>query len=281
MTHSATVRIEAALSSSGFPASYFTNDPTYSRDDSPTSFDFNLLEKARNGSTENEKGGPMLIQPYTLDLNKYSAHSLTFGTTPAVTTLPPPGVASPAITIAMDDGSVKVVPKTSIKSDSNGPKSDVFARDRETSWIQPPPEAYLQAPHKETRSRKETPSLMTQATGTSTNSYSQAVITFARKNPFASATARTLMMNTMSSRNTPSPEETGSPRGVRPTIDTGIGVTINTVPQRRPTLVRTVNGAQKMTGFVASTSWETTGGTGQDMPPQANFPPQPDSYGRI
>lgn len=263
------------MSSSGFPASYFTNDPTYSRDGSPTSFDFSLsdVKKARNGPVDNEKAGSMYVRPYTMESNEYSIHTLSFETstngskTPGLTTLPPPGDTSVAIIKALKKGKVTPTPKGGAKSEprtgNDGPKSTIFTRDREKSWIQPPPEAYLQAPPNETRSRKETPSLLTQATGTSTNSYTQAVITFARKSPFVSATPRTLHMNTMSSKDASSPGKPVTLREARPSTDSRTGVSISMVPQRRPNLVTTVNNAQGMTQFVAPADWETTGGTSQ------------------
>ena len=286
------MRVEAALSSSGFPASYFTNDPTYSREGSPTSFNFSLLDvnKVRNAPVDNEKAGSM-IRPYTMESNEYSVHTLSFETssngskTPGVTTLPPPGDTSVAIIKALKKDGVMPMPKGSVKSESrtgrDGPKSTIFTRDREDSWIQPPPVAYLQAPPNETRSRKETPSLLTQATGTSTHSYSQAVITVARKSPFVSATPRTLLMNTMSSKDASSPGKNPTLREARTSTDSMAGVNISMVPQRRPNLVTTVNNTLGMTQFVAPADWETTGGTGQDMPAWVNFPPQPDNHGMI
>jgi len=279
------------LSSSGFPGSYFANDLTYSRDGSPTSFHFSLLDvnKAQNGSDDNEKGS--IIRPYTMESNGYSIHTLSFETLtngskiPAVTAPPFPGDTSTAIIRASKKDDAKAMPNGKVKSesrtDSDRQKTTIFTRDKEKSWIQPPPDAYLQAPYNDTRSRKETPSLMTQATGTSTNSYAHAVITHARKSPFVSATPRTLLMNTMSSKDTSSPGKPVTPREPRPSTDSRAGVTISTVQQRRPTLVTTVNNTQGMTQFVAPTDWETTGGVGQDVPARVNFPPQPDSLGRI
>lgn len=280
------------MSSSGFPASYFTNDPTHPRDGSPMSFDFNLLdtEKMRKGS-EDEKEGPMHIRPYTLDSSGYSMRSLTFETStngskiPVMTSLPPPGTTSATIIQTLKIGSAKIIPKANSKpespTDSDSPKSTIFARDKKNSWIQPPPEAYLQAPYKETRLRKDTPSLMTQATGTSTGSYSQAVITFARKNPFASATAKTLLMDTISSKNTPSPGEIVYPREDRPSTDSGNKANINMGLQQRPILVRTVDGTREITQFPALASWEVNGDAGRDVPSRANSASQPDNRGRI
>lgn len=265
------MRVEADLSSSGFPGSFFTNDPTYVRDGSPAPFDFAFLdiEKARKGSTESDEDGPMQIRPYTADSSKPSIHTLTFDTstncskTPIVTKPPPAGVTGAAIIRALNKGGEKALSTIKVNSesrlmshiprmDSDGPKSTIFTRETKRSWIQPPPEAYLQAPSKETRSRKETPSLNTQATGTSMNSYSQAVITLARKDPVVSATARTMLMNTVPSRRTPSPVDANILREDRPTFDSGTSASIDTAQQQRPTLVRTVN-----------------------------VPPRPDSYGRI
>ena len=204
--------------------------------------------------------------------------------TPVITALPSRGTTSATIIRTLKKGSAKVIPKTDAKPkspiDSDGPKSTIFIPDKRNSWIQPPPEVHLQAPYKDPRLRKETPSLMTQATGTSTNSYSP-VITYARKNPFVSATAKTLMMNTMSSKNTPSPREKVFSHGARPGIDSGPKVSINMAPQRMPTLVRATNGTQGVTQFVAPASWETVGEAGQDLPSGVNFSPRLDSGGRI
>jgi len=261
------VRVEADLSSSGFPGSFFTNDAPYARDGSPTSFDFVLLdvEKARKGSKLNEKEGPMHIQPYALESSDYSSHSLSFETrtddykTPVIATFPPPGTTSAAtIRTSLNKGNVKIIPTVDIKpasrpasylscTDSDA-KSATFARDKETAQIQPPPEAHLQAPYKETRSRKDTPSLMTQATGTSTTSYSHAVITFASKNPVVSAAPKTMLMNTMSSRYISS-EGTVLPREDRLTTVSGTNASIKRASQ--------------------------------DAPSRVNFPLQLDSHGRI
>ena len=175
------------------------------------SFNFSLLdaEKARKGSTRDDKEGPMHIRPYTLDSSEYSVHTLSFEIsknspkTPVQAAFHPPSATSAAIIQTLNKGSERhsTTMKTSYVSHTDGdrPKSSILTREKERSGIQPPPEA-LQAPYKETHSRKETPSLMTQATGTSTNSSTQAVITFARKDPVATATARTLLTSTMSSR---------------------------------------------------------------------------------
>lgn len=281
------------MSSSGFPASYFTNDPTHSRGGSPTSFNFSLLDanKARNRPIDSEKAGSMYIRPYTMESNEYSIHTLSFETSTngsknsGVTGLPPPGDTSVAIIKALKKGGVMPMPKESVKSEprtgSDGPKNTILTRNWEKSWVQPPPEAYLQAPPNETRSRKETPSLLTQATGTSTNSYSHAVITFAKKSPFVSATPKTLLMNTISSKDASSPGKPVTLREARPSTDSRTGVSISMVPQRRPNLVTTVNNTQGMTQFVAPADWETTRGFDQDVPARVDFIPQPDSHGRI
>lgn len=288
------MRVEADLSSSGFPGSFFTNDPTYVRGGSPAPSDFNFLdiEKTRKGSTESDEGGPMQIRPYTADSNKPSVHTLTFETstndskTPIKTALPPVGATSAAIIRAFNKGGEKALSTIKVNSDSrimsyasringDGPKSTIFTRETKRSWIQPPPEAYVQAPSKETRPRKETPSLITQATATTMNSYSQAVITLARKDPVVSATARTMRMSTMSSKRTPTPVDAVTLHQDRPSFDSGTGASINMVPQRKPTLVRTVNGTQRTIQFAASVSRETIGGAGRDIHPR------PDSFGRI
>ena len=268
LTMSVIVRVEADLSSSGFPGSFFTNDPTYVRNGSPTSFDVSFLdaEKARKGSTEDDKGGLMHIRPYTPDSSKYPVHSLPFEIsagdlkTPVTTAFPPPGVTNAGIarapnkdrenhspTLMVDSGSRPVSYISLTKTDD--PKSAVFTRDKKKSWIQPPPEAHIQVPHKETRSRKETPSLITQATCASTNSFSQAVITFAMKSPVLSATARTMVMNT--------------------------------IPEQRPGPAKDVCDTQQTTQSAASAIRETVDGTGQDVPSKANLPSQPDNCGRI
>jgi hypothetical protein len=71
-----------------------------------------------------------------------------------------------------------------------------------------------------------------------------------------------------------------TPREDRPSTDSGTKLTINMVPQQRPTLVRTVNGTERMTQIIASASWETAGGAGQDVPSRVNLPPQSDNHGR-
>jgi len=256
------------LSSSGFPGSFFTNDPTYVRNGSPTSFDVSFLdaEKARKGSTEDDKGCLMHIRPYTPDSSKYPVHSLPFETSASdpkisvMTTFPPPGVTSAAIVQTSNKDRENHLPTVTVDSRSrpvsyisltntDGPKSAIFTRDKKKSWIQPPPEAHLQPPHKETRSRKETPSLVTQATCASTNSFSQAVITFAMKSPVVSATARTMATNT--------------------------------IPEQRPAPAKDVGDTQQTTQSTASAIRETVDGTGQDVPSKANLPSQPDNCGRI
>ena len=243
------MRVEADLSSSGFPGSFFTNDPTYARSGSPTSFDVSFLdaEKARKGSTEDDKGGLMHIRPYTPDSSKYPVHSLPFETsasdpkTPVTTAFPPPGVTNASIVQASNEDRGNHLPTVTVDSGSrpvsyisltntDGSKSAIFTRDKKKSWIQPPPEAHIQAPHKETRSRKETPSMVTQATCASTNSFSQAVITFAMKSPVVSATARTMIT---------------SP-----------------IPEQRPALARDVGDTQRTTQPTASAIEETVDGTG-------------------
>ena len=273
------MRVEADLSSSGFPSSFFTNDPTYARSDSPTSFDLGLLdtEKARKGSTEKDNEGPMDIRQYTLDSTRYSVHSLSFETsanglkTPAMAATRPRSATSAVTVRTLNKGSEKPLPKVVVDSesrpvsyvshtDTNGPKSTTlsttFTRDKERSRIQTPPEVHLQTPHKETRSRKETPSMTTQATCVSTNSYSQAVITFAMKNPVVSATARTVTTSATPSRRTSSPVDTIIPHEDRPSIEI--------MPQQKPTLVRDVNGTQQTTQSAASATRETADGTGQN-----------------
>jgi hypothetical protein len=287
------VRVEAALSLSGFPGSYFADDAARAHDGSRESLDFDFFdrEKGRKGSMESEKEGPMHIRPYTLDSSEYSIHSLAFEMPTKGSKTPPPGATSAAIMRILNKDSVKPLPKVVAKSESrpvsyvsstnnHGRKSTIITRDKKSSLIQPPPDAYLQAPYKEIRSRKETPSLMTQATGTSTNSYSHAVISIARMNPIVSAPARTLMMNTMSSKHTPSPGGTGTPREDCPGVGSGTKFNVDTVSQRKPTIVKTIKGAHGTPQSAASASWETDGRAGQDAPPRVN-PPQPDSYGRI
>lgn len=219
------LRVEADLSSSGFPASFFTNDPTEKgRSDSPVSFDFDLLdaEKARKGSMDSRFDGPVDIRPYTLESNKYSAHSLSFETSkrvpesPIMVALPPTRGAGAAIVQAINKGVDKALPPM-----KTNPGSRPTTADKDKAWIQPPPEAYLRDPYKETRSRKETPSLLTQATGISTNSCSRVVVTFARKDPVVRATARAIETGTMYSGRSPSPVDSVIPHEDRPIVDLG------------------------------------------------------------
>ena len=80
------------------------------------------------------------------------------------------------------------------------------------------------------------------------------------KNPVVSATARTVVTNTVPSRRTPSPVDTVIPHEDRPSIEV--------VPQQRPALVRDVNDAQRAQS-AASATRETVDGTGQGQPPFA------------
>lgn len=269
-----TVMVEADLSSSGFPGSFFTNDPTHIPSGSPVSFTFNFLdaEKARKGSTDSEEG-PIHIRPYTLESTEYSIRTLSFepstdgSKTSGMTTFPPPGVTNTKVVQTLDKGGEKPLPTVKVDSgsrpvsyvsrtDRSGPESTILTPDKKMSWIQPPPEAHLQASHKETRSRKDTPSTATQATDTSTNSYSQAVITVAMKNRVMSATARTMLTDTIPSRRTPSPVDAVIPHEDRPSIDIETGINIKTVTRRRPTFVGTIGGPSK-------------------------YPPQADNHGKI
>lgn len=218
-----TVRVEDDLGTSGFPGSFFSNDPAEKgRSDSPVSFDFHLLdaEKARKGSMDSKFSGPMDIRPYTLGSSKYSARAISFETSkhvpesPIMVALPPTRGASAAIIQALNKGVDKALPP--IKTN---PGSRPTTADNDKAWIQPPPEVYLQDPYKGTRSRKETPSLLTQATGISASSCSQAVVTLARKDPVISATARTIATGTMSSGRSPSPVDSVMPHEDRPSVD--------------------------------------------------------------
>jgi len=207
--------VESDLSSSGFPASFFTNDPAeQDPNDSPTSFDFKLLdpEKARKGSIYSQDSNSVETRLYTLESSKYSAHSISFDTsrnaskTPVMVALPTTRSASAAIIKALKKG-------------NDAPKN-VTPRDKELPLIQPP-EAHLRTPRKGTRSRKETSSLSTQATGVSTNSSSHAIITFARKDPVLSANARTIATSTIYSKRAPSPVDTVMPHENNPSVDLG------------------------------------------------------------
>lgn len=227
------------MSSSGFPASSFTDDTASPPGGSPATFDFGLIdtEKARNGSME--KGdSPVDIRPYPLESSKYSAHTLPLETlrnasrTPLMTALPTAREASTAIIRALNRGVEKALPATKAElefappshvspTDNDCPKYSPSTNDKEWPPIPPPPEAYLQVPYKETRVRKETPSLWTQATGVSTMSSSQAVVTLAKKDTVVSATARTVVMNTPSPTRTPSPVDRVMPHESHPSIDFG------------------------------------------------------------
>lgn len=273
------------MSSSGFPSSFFANDPAHDRGGSPTSFSFGILdaEKARMGSPGIDEEGPMHIHAHALDLRKYSAHTLSFETSttidfesPAKTAFRPPNSGSEK-SLRVDSKS----PSTYLsRTNSNGSDSTTFTRKDET-WIQPPPEAYLQVPPNETRSRKETPSLITQATYGSANSYSQAVITFASKSPVVSATATTMVTSATPSRHTPSPVDPVTPHEDRPSTDSGTGINFSMVPQQRPTLIKAVNGVQRTAQSAVLASGNTVDGTGRDVPPRVNLPLRPDGYGRI
>lgn len=230
------LRVEADLSSSGFPASFFTNDPTEKgRSDSPFSFDFDLLdaEKARKGSMDSRFSGPVDIRPCALESSKYSAHPLSFQTSkrvlesPIVVALTPTRGAGAAIVQAINKGVDKAVPPM-----KTNPRSRPTTADKDEAWIQPPAEAYLRDPYKETRSRKETPSLLTQATGISSNSCSQVVVTFARKDPVVRATARAVATSTMYSGRSPSPVDSVIPREDRPIVDLGARGKIVPQPDR-------------------------------------------------
>jgi len=158
------------------------------------------------------------------------------------------------------------------RADSDGPKSTTFDRDMEVPRIQLPLGAHLQSPPKETRSRKETPSMMTQATATSTNSYSQAVITYARKNPVVSAIPKTMFMNTMSSKHLSNSGETSVPHESRRITDSGTSSDINSVPQK-PALIKAVSGSQRTIQPAASVNSEVNGRAGQDVAPRISLGP--------
>lgn len=235
------------------------------------------------GPLGTDEESPMHIHAHALDPRKYSAHALSFETS---TTVDPESSAKTAFR-PLNDGSEKPLKVDSksptlthlSRTDSNDSNSTAFTH-KDESWIQPPPEVYLQTP-KETRSRKETPSLITQATYGSTGSYSQAVITFASKSRVVSATARTMVPNTTPSKRTPPPVDPVTPLEDRPNTDSGTGININMVPQRRPTLIRAVNGVQQIPQSAALANGDTVDGAGRNVPPRVNFPLRPDEYGRI
>lgn len=212
----------------------------------------------------------MHIRSYTLGPNEYSITTLPFELpangpkASSMTTSRPPGTTSASIIRTLKKGNEKPLPTIEANSrsrpvsyvshaDGNNPKSTIFTRDKKRSWVQPPPEAYLQAPYKETRSRKDTPSMATQATDTTTNSDFQAVIAVARKNPVARATART-----MSFRRTASPVDPVVPHEDRPSIDSETRIGKNVVPRQKQTFVGTVSG-----------------------PSRVKYPPKPNEHGRI
>lgn len=241
--------MESDLSSSGFPGSFFTHDPVARvRDDSPAPFDFGFpdTEKARKGSIETQDDGPMDVRPYALESSKYSAHSLSFDVSKNVTKAsdkvppPAPNSASAAIIKALQKGNEKALPPVKVDSEPrpmdyvshthNHDLKIIISSNKDWPLIQLPPEAHLQTPHKETRSRKETPSLWTQATGVSTNSSSQAVITHARKDPVLSATARTVATSSVYSNRAPSPVDTVMPHESNPSIDLGSAARLSWQP---------------------------------------------------
>lgn len=238
------------MSSSGFPGSFFTNDPVVQirNNSTASSFDFGLqdTEKARKELTDTQHDSPMEIRPYSLESGKYSAHSLSFGTsknvskTPVMVALPTTNLTSAAIIKALNKGNNKVLPWIKVNSEprtmnytsctKNDDSKKVISGEKERTLIQPPPEAHLQTPSKEIRLRKQTPSLLTQATGVSTNSASQAVITHASKGPVLCATARTVTTSTIYSKRAPSPVDTVMPHENNPSIDLGATARFSVYP---------------------------------------------------
>ena len=235
------------------------------------------------GSPGINEEGPIYIHAHTLNPRKYSAHTLSFETSttvdsesPIKTAFHPPnsGREKP---LGVDSKSPPIY-----LSYTNSNDSDItaFTRKDET-WIQPPPDAYLQVPPNETRSRKETPSLITQATYGSANSCSQGVITFASRSPVVSATARTIVTDATPSTRTPSLVDPVTPQEDRPSPDSGTRINFSMVPQRKPTLIKAVDGVQRTTQSAALTSGDIVDGAGRDVPPRVKFPLRPDAYGRV
>lgn len=231
------LRVESDLNSSGFPASFFTNDPVEKdRSSSPESFDFGLMdpEKPRKGSFDSGDYKPMDIRPYTPKSSKYSLRSLSLETSsnypesPIVVALPTArGVGS------VTTRDLKRCTEKALPSLRTNPGSRPTTADKERSIIQPPPNAYLQDPYQGTRSRKETPSLLTQATGTSTNSCSHVVVSLARKDPVISATARTIAVNTISSGYTPPSGITATRYESRPSTNSSTKGRFHSQPDSR------------------------------------------------
>jgi hypothetical protein len=238
-------------------------------------------EKARMGSPGTDEKGSMYIHAHTLDPRKYSAHTLSFETsttidfeTPVKTAFHPPDSGSEkSLEVDSKSPSMAHLPHT-----NNDVSDSTTLAHKDETWIRPPPEAYLQVPN-ETRSRKETPSLITQATYGSVNSYSQAVITYASKSPVVSATARTMVTNTTPSKPTPSLVDPVSPYEDRPNTDSRTGINFSMVSQQRPALIKTINTVQRTTQPAVLANGNTVDGAGRDVPPGVIFPPRPD--GRI
>jgi hypothetical protein len=212
------LRVESDLSSSGFPATFFTNDPdAKERCDSPPPFDFDIrdTEKLQKGSMGDD---PLDIRPFALESTKYSAHSLSFGPSkdapevPIMVAFPTARRTSAAIVQALNKGTEKALP--AVKSNSNSRPSTA---DKDRYPIQPLPEACLQDPYKRTMMR--TSSLSTQATGMSANSCSQAEVTFARRDQVVSATATTMAVTSASSSRTSLPFGAAMPHENHPSTN--------------------------------------------------------------
>lgn len=234
------LRVESELSSSGFPASFFSNDPAEKAPrDTLTSLDFDFLdaEKARKGSMDKD-GCSMDIRPFTVESSKYSAHSISFGIKknipmpPVSAALPTTRDTSTAIVRALNRGIEKALPEVRVDPESrpssyvsctsnDGSKEFTSPIEKEKLQIRPPPEAHLPAPFKESRSRKQTPSLLTQATCISTASCSQVEVTHARKGLVLCARAKTVAMSTTPSIRASSPVDTVLPHENNPSVDFG------------------------------------------------------------
>ena len=192
------MRVESDLSSSGFPGTFFTNDPeAKDRPDSPAPFDFGVMDTEKGQKESIADDGPMDIRPFNLESSKYSAHSLSFGPSksapenPITVALPTTRGTSSAIIQTLNKGTEKALPKVIFNSRPNTANSRPNTANSRPNTANSRPNT--------ARSLMRNPSLSTQATGMSINSSAQAEVFFARRDQVVSAAATTVSMNTTSS----------------------------------------------------------------------------------